>query len=74
MKDQSASRDEPAFSEELVSLALGIDNWLREREREKNYSSRLPPLWPSPAAASVVPLQIHTPEVVTRAATSDLEP
>lgn len=40
MKDQLASRDEPTFFEALASLALRIDNRLREREREKGYKTQ----------------------------------
>lgn len=40
MKDQLASRDAPSSFEELVSLTLRIDNWLREHAWEKEYCSR----------------------------------
>lgn len=35
MKDQLASRDEPTSFEALASLAVRIDNRLRERERAR---------------------------------------
>ncbi|CAI5691324.1 unnamed protein product [Oreochromis niloticus] len=35
LKDELATRDEPESFEELVKLAIRIDNRLREREREK---------------------------------------
>lgn len=42
MKDQLASRDEPVTFEELATLTLRLDNRLRERERERNSSTRRP--------------------------------
>lgn len=66
LKDELASRDEPDSLESLISLAIRIDNRLRERHREKtqghparNYeptSSALPPASCSPGPSSPVPV------------------
>jgi len=48
MKNQLTSREEPSSFEDLITLAIGIDNWLAERRREK--VSRF--LQPSPGRPS----------------------
>lgn len=35
LKDELASRDKPTYLEELILLAIRIDNRLRERQRER---------------------------------------
>lgn len=33
LKDEPATREEPASLDDLISLCIVIDNWMRERER-----------------------------------------
>lgn len=65
MKDQLATRDEPASFEELASLTLRIDNRLRERERERSRESqyslpRTPPRSLAPMLMVSQPLDAGT--------------
>lgn len=59
MKDHLASRDEPATFEELVSLTLRIDSRLREREWERDYSSRRSLRRSSPVVSPPPPLPVQ---------------
>lgn len=43
IKDQLASRDEPGSLDELISLAIRIDDRVRERHRERDSISHNPP-------------------------------
>lgn len=47
--DELASRDEPDSLEELISLVIRLDNWLRERERERDRLPAAGLLAPPPA-------------------------
>ena len=58
LKDELATRDEPPSLEELIALAIRVDNRLRERRREKKNHSLVPRIdSPSSVAVSGSPLQ-----------------
>lgn len=61
MKDQLASQDELISYEELISLSLHIDNKLRERKQERNYSFHWPSLHVFLATTPVVLLLVQPP-------------
>lgn len=63
MKDQLASRDEPASFEELVSLALRLDNRQRERENEKHPRIQKSPFRVPPPLTSPAPPPFFTPTI-----------
>uniref|UniRef100_A0A4W6F130 CCHC-type domain-containing protein n=1 Tax=Lates calcarifer TaxID=8187 RepID=A0A4W6F130_LATCA len=48
LKDELAARDEPSTLDALVSLAVRLDNCLRERRREKHATSSSRPAPPAP--------------------------
>lgn len=49
LKDELATRDEPASLEGLITLAIKLDNRLRERRRERSLGQRPRPLTSTPA-------------------------
>lgn len=60
LKDELAARDETSSLEELISLAIRLDNRLRERRRERTGKQRFPlpfsqPKSPRPAGQSAPP-------------------
>ncbi|KAE8295724.1 hypothetical protein D5F01_LYC06661 [Larimichthys crocea] len=79
LKDELAARDETSSLEELISLAIRLDNRLCERRREKAASSRVPLPLPKPfrlpGSLQPHPLQeAPSPSVVTPAAPSSPVP
>lgn len=79
LKDELAARDETSSLEELISLAIRLDNRLCERRRERAASSRVPLPLPKPfrlpGSLQPHPLQeAPSPSVVTPAAPSSPVP
>lgn len=50
LKDELVSREEPGSLDQLISLAIRVDNRLRERRRERSSKSQVP--FPFPLTAS----------------------
>ena len=76
LKDELASRDEPDSLESLISLAIRIDNRLRERRREKvqaSFPSVREAASPVPPPALPVP-SLQSPATSTSSTSSQIEP
>lgn len=67
IKDELAVRDETTSLNELIELAIRLDNRVRERRRERSVRPKLPPFPPSPRNIIAAPLPTPPPSTMSEA-------